>query len=337
MVAWAAQAAFFCGVAAAAWLSLDTMAQTVLKMDYYAQHEQWTEVLRAADRLPKGMYSVRCNRYIIEALYHTGRLADEMFRYPQQPGNDLLFTLDKLQDQGAYLQESRVFLDLGQVNLAEQAAYEAFATSDEHPAVLEQLAMIEIVKRRPENARRFLAALARNPFHRRAAQEMLRRLEADPALTDDPRVSRIRENMSARDRIPVVADAAAAEATVEEVLRILLEKNPRNRMAFELLMAHYLVNQKTEKVVANLARLADLSDWRVPRHYQEAIAVQLLSSGRPPSSPGFEPDPEVLRRARDLQRIAERAAGPEEAVRAARQAGLGDSYFFYLAYGISGR
>jgi len=324
-----AAVAFFCGVGAAAEFSLDYQTRTMLEMDYHAQHEQWTEVLRSADRLPKGIYSHRCNRNIMQALYHTGRLGDEMFGYPQLP-LDLFSTLPQYRDWGSYFQESRLFLDVGQVNQAERCAYEALAISGEHPAILEPLAMIHVVKGRPETARIFLNGLAKHLFYRQTAEEILGRLDADPALENDPRVSRIRANMATRDSIAQVA-------SVKDLLQILLEKNPHNKMAFELLMARYLSDRRPEKVVANLVRLKDFSYSRVPRHFQEAWAVQAPSPDRPPPVLGFVLDPEVLGRAEDFGRIMARAASPEEAMRAALEAGLGDSFFFYLAFGVSGR
>jgi hypothetical protein len=187
--------------------------------------------------------------------------------------------------------------------------------------------MVHVVKGETETARMFLNALAKHPFHRQAAREMLRRLEADPALENDPRASQIRANMPSRDSI-------AQESSVEDFLHILLEKNPHNKMAFELLMAHYLSDRRPEKVVASLPRLKDFSYPRVPRHYQEAFVVHAQSSADPSPVPGFELDPEVLRRAKDFQRITAGATSPQQAVRAAQEAGLGDSYFFYLAYGV---
>lgn len=330
MPTWAVPAVFFGVAVVIAWFSLDTRTRTVLEMDDCAQHERWDEVLICAKRLPKESYSVRCNRNIMQALYHTGRLADEMFRYPQRPGFDLFSTPEDGWDLGTHFQESRLFLDLGQVNLALRCAYEALATSGEQPEVLEQLATLHAVKGQPKTARMLLHSLAKHPFHRQAAREKLYRLEADPSLAGDREISQLRENMPSRDSI-------FRENSVEEFLQILLEKNPRNRMAFELLMAHYLSNGKPEKVLENLPRLKEFAYSAVPRYYQEAIMVDALLSKRPPSSHGFEPSPEVLRRAQAFQRITSSAASPQEAFQAALEAGLGDSYFFYSIYGVSGR
>ncbi|MCL4854088.1 MAG: hypothetical protein KJZ78_22240, partial [Bryobacteraceae bacterium] len=328
VVEWLRTAAFFVGVGTVSWLSLDSLTQTVLETDYYAEQGQWSEVLRSAGRMPKGIYNHRCNRNVMQALCHTGRLGDEMFRYPQQRV-DLLSTPKEHQDLGSSLQESRLFLDVGQVNQAERSACEALAILGEKPAILEQLAIIHVVKGRPEAARVFLKALAKHPFHRHSAEDMLQRLEVDPTLKSDRLVSRIRSNMPSRDSVVQLT-------SVEDWLKDLLERNPKNRMAFELLMAHYLCGKRPDMVVANLPHLKAFSCTRIPRYYQEALVAHSLSRGSAPPVSGAEIDPQALRRAEDFSRLMSSAANPEEALAAVVEAGLGDSYFFYLACGVSG-
>jgi len=322
--------AFFLAVGGATWISRDALTRSMLEIDYYSQHQRWDDVLRAVDRLPDGIYTVRCHRNTMLALYHTGQLGDAMFRYPQRPGVALFYTPKQYQDLGIHYQESRLFLDLGQVNHAERCAYEALAASGDHPAILQQLALIHIVKDRAETASIFLQALARHLFHRQSARDMLERLRADPRLADDPRVLQIRKNMSDTD---IVLD----EDTVEDFLQALLEKNPQNKLAFELLMAHFLSTARPEKVVENLPRLKDLGYRRIPRHYQEAIVLCAAAAGKPTAETGWDLDPLVLRRAREFQRICSSTADPLEAGGIAMAAGLDDSYFFFSTYGMSGR
>ena len=261
-----ATAAFFPVIAAVVWFSLDSFTRTVLEMDRDFQQERWADVLRSAERMPPGVFNFRCYRNTMLALYHTGRLGDEMFRYRQHPGVDLLFTPEKQQDMGASYGDSRLFLDLGFVNWAEKLAHEALETSGDVPAVLEQLAIISVVKGRPELARVFLHDLAKHPFEGWAARDMLRRMETDDALKDDPLTARARGNM-------IDKDIVAFDLNVNELFSLLLERNPHNRMAFELCMATDLADRRLDKVIANLPRLAELSYPRVPRHYQEAWVI----------------------------------------------------------------
>ena len=317
------------GAGATAWFSLDTLTRTVLEIDDHSQHERWAEALAAADRFPADFYDVRCNRNVMLALYHTGRMGDEMFRYPQRPGVDLFRTPDDVRDLGTYFQEGRLFLDMGHVNQAEKCFCEALETCGDMPAILEHLALVNVVKGRPETARIFLNALARHPLQRHAAREMLGRLEADPEMDDDPRVSRIRGSMAERDFVDL-------NTGVEEFLLALLERNPRNRMALELLMAHYLIIGRPDGVVAAFPQLEDLAYTRMPRHYQEAAAIQSRSTGVRRAVSGCELDGAVLARAGQFASIVALARNRQRAMQTALDAGFGDTYFFYLTFGVSG-
>jgi hypothetical protein len=158
---------------------------------------------------------------------------------------------------------------------------------------------------------------------------MLRRLEADPNLSGDARVARIRGNM-------VEKDIVALNTGVEEFLLALLEKNPCNRMAFDLLMAHYLVIVRPEGVVAWLPRVEEFSYTRIPRHFQEAAAVYALNARKPPPAAEYALDAAVLERTSTFRRIVSDARSREEAAKLARAGGFADSYFFYVAFGPHG-
>jgi hypothetical protein len=323
-------ATLFLTAGAAAWFSFDSFGRTVREIDYYSEHQQWPEVLEAADRLPRGVYDIRSYRNIMLALYQTGQLGDRMFRYSQPPGDYLFRTPEKSRDFGTYYQESRLYLDLGLVNLAEKAAYEALETCGDSPAVLEELAIINLIKGRAETAGILLTALEKHPLYSRTARDMMRRVEADPALEDDPRVARIRLDMLDKDSV-------SRKTTVEEILLELLAKNPHNRMAFEFLMAYTLAEARPEKIAASLGRLKDFSYPRIPRHFQEAMAICAFAEKSRPPIAGYTIDPEILRQAGVFSQIVAHATSWKGAARAALEAGLGDSYFFFFTFHTSGR
>lgn len=314
---------------AIAWFTFDTRGRTGLQMDYYSQHEMWPEVLETADRMPRGLYNIRCNRNVMLALYHTGRLGDEMFRYPQAPGDVRYQLLSPAKDPHTHVQESRLFLGLGQVNLAEKCAYEALVMTGDLPWILKQLAVINVVKDQPETAKMFLSALSNKPLHRRAAEEMLRRLAEDPRLESDVQIRQMRRSVGSKDM-------ALLTVNNEQALLRLLKENPDNKMAFEFLMAHYLRNVRPDKVVENLQHLERFGYGRIPRHFQEAILVHASrTSGLPPRIER-EMAPETRTRASMFSEIVTSSRSREEAMQRAAEAGLGDSYFFYYSYGKSG-
>jgi hypothetical protein len=116
----------------------------------------------------------------------------------------------------------------------------------------------------------------------------------------------------------------------------LLEKNPHNRMAFEFLMAYALSTARPEKIAAGLERLKGFSYPKIPRHFQEAMAICTIArEGKPPIS-GYTIDPEVVRRLEVFSQILSRAKSREDAARSALALGFGDSYFFYFTFHVSG-
>jgi len=313
---------------AVAQFMLHTDGMVAFQADYYCQREMWPEALEAAGKMPTAEYDSRHNRNVMLALYHTGGLGDEMFRYPQAPG---VVQYDMLEgkDSHTYFQESRFFLELGLVNEAEKCAHEAFALEGDMPTILNHLAVINIVKNQLETAQVFLNALSRKPLYRQLAKNMLRRLSDDPGLESDPRVQQIRRSMATEDGAFLIVNHEAS-------LRRLVEKNPDNRMAFEFLMAHYLCVARPDKVVENLPHLHRFRYRRIPRHFQEAIVLHAAKNGGPPPLGEFQLASETLADARTFFDILKSTPNRDRAIQKAVDAGLGGSYYFYYRFGMSG-
>jgi hypothetical protein len=314
---------------AIAWSTLDENGRLVLQLDYYCQHGKWTEALDTAARLPAGQMRTYAHRNIHLALYRTGRLLDEMFHYPQALGQRYYHLLAEKGNRLLYVQDSRIFLELGQVNLAEKCCLEAMVLTGERPSLLKQLVVINIAKDQPNTARVFLNRLRKTLFHRQEAEAILNRLERDPRMEDDPAVSRLRLFMAR-------TDLASKKLDWEQFLAGLLEEKPDNRVAFDLLNAFYLRNLQVDKVVKNLSSLERCGYRRIPRHVQEAILVQTAQTGGSLAVPPERIAPETFQRARLFSAIFSRFSDRQEAARMSAEAGLGDSYFHYYAFGEAG-
>lgn len=322
--------------AAIVWRVQHDTLGIVLAINYYSQNEEWEKSLEAARRLPPGGYNARCNRNVLLALYHTGRLGDEMFSYPQQlapdpaqSGIDVFSSPGGYTDMGEFFQVSRLFLELGYVNQAEKCALETLETCGDLPALLEELAVIYVVKDRPETARIFLNALAQHPLYRAKARERLALLARDPKWESDPRAAQIRRNKPRRDR-------AGCRFRLGDLFLDLNEANPKNRMAFEFHMARCLATGQYDLVAANVSRLKEFGFRHVPRHYQEATAISERKHPGQEVAGGYRPNREIQERLVYFDRLVNSQRNAGEAARAAVNAGLGNTYFFYLTFGTSG-
>ena len=130
---------FVLGVVAVSF-SYNGQLKRMLEIDYYGCQNKWPEVLHAAKGHPGYKFP---SKMVDRAMYHTGHLTDDMFSYPQ--GVEALF-MDRRAGGIVFWELPGVFLDIGQVNLAEYALFVCLETYGERPILLRQLALVDMVK-----------------------------------------------------------------------------------------------------------------------------------------------------------------------------------------------
>ena len=121
----------------------------------------------------------------------------------------------------------------------------------------------------------------------------------------------------------------------EELLLDLLEKNRQNRMAFEYLMAWYLLNGELDRFAQNLERLDDFSYSEIPRLYEEAI-LYMLNRGKVVKLHDRQISKESRQRFVDFLNIYNRHDRNKNTALKELKKKYGDSYLFYSLYGFSG-
>jgi hypothetical protein len=308
---------------AAVRFSRNDELKTRFQVDYYAYHKMWPQVLLAARRCPTDPLVVHA---VNRALFHTGRLGYEMFSWPQDP--DYLFLTDS-NYQWAHWHIFDVHLDIGLVNIAENALTECLEGLGDRPMVLQRLALINMAKGNVGSAGIYLGALSKTLFHARWANQYLALLRADPNLSGDAEVQHLR-------CLSLDKDYPTLSLPKEKVLSLLLEKNSQNRMAFEYLIAWYLLNKQLGKFVSNIERLRDFGYIELPTHYEEAALIYVYSAGKGVALGGYQSSPTLRRQIEDFSRIlrgygAEKRAAFNDLARNYR-----DTYFFYYIYANPG-
>ena len=322
------------------YLSSDWRASTVLQLEYAAHHGQWARVLERARALPGRSYGLLANMSVNWALYHEGQLPYALFAYRQHSRGLLRHPEDFFPPRSVegplpspleVMRACDIFYELGCINEAEHLADEALEDQGCRPWVLERLAMAKIVKRDPQAARTYLRVLSKDVLYSRRATELLRRLDEDPFLSGDAEVQRLRSLMVAHD--------SASPETVEAILLGLLAQNRQNRMAFEYLMAHYLLTGDLEGVARNIRRLDDFAYPAIPALYEEAIVLQEDVKGVPVDLGRRSISGETRRRFREFGRVVEGAAGDRDVALRALAKGYRTSYFpyYYFFLGVQDR
>lgn len=310
--------------------SYDRMGKTFLLAHDYSLRKQWGKVLDLGRSLPAGTSNVYFNHDIIRALYHTGRLPHDMFAFPQTP-HGLFLTHDEKVSYLTQLKLCDTFMELGQVNLAEKLASEILATKKHSGRIVEKLAWINIVKRRNRTARVYLNALKKDLLYRRTAEALLSALDNGLSPEQAAYVDRIRSRMLRAE------DSGTGKDSIEQMLTGLLVRNPHNRMAFEYLMACYLLSGRVDMIAANAERLGDFGYRAIPIPYEEAILIYIGSRRQKVDLKELSIRPQTIERYKRFVQLRSTMQSHNRKVvlnRLIRE--FGSSYFFYFAFGCVG-
>ena len=285
----------------------------------------WAELLDTVRRRPSAFEHPFLQREALRALYHTGRLGDDLFSLPVSAAAAPVPWLSLPRDRDPQLwdhaQIGRLALDLGDLNRAEHFHHELLEGAGEHPAVLRGLALVNLAKGRPETARVFLNVLGP---HR----------AGDPGARQE-RVRHLRSVMFLEDDVSFIEDAPPrAESTA--TLEALLQRNPGNRMAFEYLVTRYLLNGQAAEAAGHMWRLAGLGYRRIPRHYEEAIVVHEFTTGERILVPGLRIGEETRRRFEAFKTAARSLRSDQRQARERLAPEFGDGFFYYRTFGRTG-
>jgi hypothetical protein len=178
-----------------------------------------------------------------------------------------------------------------------------------------------MAKGMPEAAKTCLYALRKDFVYRRMANDYLQRIENDPALLRDPETGWTRSIMLKTDAIEGF------------FLLPLLERNPQNRMAFEYMIAGYLLSGDIEAVAGSVHYFSALHYAKMPKLFEEALLINEHGFGRRNDLCGMSISPGTTERFLAFTECLNRYNGPTSEAKAELQRRFGDSYFYYYLYG----
>ena len=326
-----------------AFLSLDRQERCYLGMLKNCRDRDWAGTLDLARQLEPTTYTRHpsCYSMVQRALYHLGRLPWDLLLYPIEPSSMAPAPLPRRSGGLGELNVDDVAemcLDLGLVNHAELMACNV-QDSDEMPArACQLLVMVYTAKRNREAAKPLLGLLRKSISQRQWAERFSAWLGGARDEEIQNRIREITDNMVPSER---AADTPTLVALRIEgwywdlVYQRLLSVNGHNRMAFEYLMAEYLLSCRPDRIVASLPQYRVLGYPRIPSLYQEAILIDYFRTGEFPEDVAPEEMDEALTSTYQKLLAVYRQHGLDPAATlAAIQNRYGSTYFAYYLWSM---
>jgi len=243
--------------------SFDQQEAKRIQIDYLAQQGRWQELLNLTPKIEE--YNIMVNFNVNRALYHTGQLLDNLFGYSQMMGADVLF-LENV-PRPVKISAIDIYFDLGHIRAAQVLAYEGQTHFGYTPKILKSVVMTNIINEEYNIAKRFLDILNKSIIHKKWVRHY-RNYISDKSLIKSDSLIQLKRKLTPKFDFFIAIGERSDMDLIE-----LLKENENNKMAFEYLMAYYLLEFRLEDLLGYLGKFKELDYGKYPHYIEEAILV----------------------------------------------------------------
>ena len=220
------------------WKSTNFKAEKVMKYDFMARYQQWNRILETINKeKPNNQIGVTVQNL---ALAMRGMLLDHMFEYNQNGIHGLLPDVET--DATSPLPTAEAFYQLGMINVAQRSVFEAqeaILDFQKSARCYKRLAQTNLINGNYEVARKYLIALQKTLFYREWANETLPLLGDEQAIAKHPEYGHLRQ-------VAYKGNFFFSDHVTPEMLKSLYDSNTKNSMAYQYLLAYYVLTGDRE-------------------------------------------------------------------------------------------
>jgi len=220
------------------WKTANFKAEKVMRYDFMARYQQWNRILETIDKeKPNNQIGVTVQNL---ALGMKGMLTQHLFEYNQ---NGIVGLLpDVGTDAISPLPTAEAFYQLGMTAVAQRTVFEAqeaILDFQKSGRCYQRLAETNLILGSYEVARKYLLALRKTLFYREWADATLQLLGDEKAIAKHPEYGRLR-------RMAYKEDFFFGDHVTPQMLEDLYYSNTDNRLAYEYLIAYYVLTGDRE-------------------------------------------------------------------------------------------
>jgi hypothetical protein len=321
VIKWVASTVVLLGIAGGgAYYFANEQLKTLYEIEYYRGEGEWEKVLALADKQPGQLLSMQARN---QALYHLGRFGDEMFNSRQHPDG---LMLSHAAFTKSYWHKYDLYIDLGLIGQADEVLTESMVMFRDNPFILKKLAMVNMISGRNQTARVYLGALQKRLFFGEWARGYLVKLENDPELRGDDEIQRL------RSLIPKGKDGQFL-STPEMQLKAQIENGEKNKMAFEYLLALYMLRGEMWNIAEAAGRMEEYDYEKIPVAFEEAILLNNQYNKKKITLKRLKIRDETKRRFDEFIAVTVRYR-TKDAARSELTRKFKNTYMYYYFYGI---
>ncbi|TFG41760.1 MAG: hypothetical protein E4H43_03995 [Bacteroidia bacterium] len=252
----------------------DLREEKEMAYENWIYDENWGKGIRTAETdQPSGQVPMTA---VNLALAMTGRLSPEMFHFDQKE-NDLF--IPYVRRGMTPFTASEPFYFLGMNNFSQMFAMETIeSTVDARlpSRSVRRAAETYMLNGQYDIARKYFTIVSHTLLYRNWAKKYLKLLDNEQKLLSDPEIAEKKGRMPKHDFYYDYQN-------MDFALKSLIVSNRQNKVAFEYLMAYYLLKKDLDGFLQNVAMIRQMGYQEMPLAYQEAVAYILTRLPEPPA------------------------------------------------------
>jgi len=238
-------------------------AEEIMTYDYLVRNEQWKDVLKYADKNPPRNYLSLAMLNL--SLAKTGQMGNRMFSYDQHGINGLFLPFNR--EYVTAIMGNEILYHLGLINASQEYAFESMETIPDmgkSARVIKRLAETNLINGQYKVSEKYLKLLEKTIFYRKWAKNAMIVLNNEEKINNDPDWGEKRKFMVRNDYFFHIKN-------IEAALNRMVKEHPDNKIAFEYLMAFYMINKDMRNFINLIPVMEKMGYSKVPVSYQEAI------------------------------------------------------------------
>jgi len=298
----------------------DFNAEKVMAYENLVYSEEWVKIIdRAEKEQPSDPVSILA---VNLALTESGQLSSKMFDFNQKKNS--LFPEYERRGMTPFI-ANEIFYHLGLINFAQMFALETIESTPDakYPVrAFRRVAETFIINGQYDNALKYLTPVSHTLFYRRWAKDCMSYLYNEEKINTHP-VWGPKRTFSSK------YDFYYNSKQIDNALKYLLISNPRNKIAFEYLMAYYLLQKNFDGFIGNIHLVDELNYNGLPLVWQQASAYILTRLSQVP------PQLEKLRISNDVVNSIKLyaqlfSAEKQDTMKIKKE--FGNTYWYYLHF-----
>lgn len=263
--------------------SFDEMTYELIDYDFLVRTEQWDKIIEKAEKKPATTpLGVSC---VNLALSQKGMLADRLFEFYQNGGEDLFPTFTR--DMISPVSTAEIFFRLGMVNDAERymfEAQEAIPNYRKSARLTRRIIECDIINGNYKVAAKLLRRLQKTLFYSNWANQTMALLGNEKAINRHPIYGKLRKYREKKQ------DFLFSDREMDQMLGLLFLNDNHNKMAYEYLMCYELLQRDMEKFMQYYPLGRFVGYDHIPRTFQEILIGNWMKTHSDPRTIPYSVD-----------------------------------------------